>query len=436
MFEAAHANGERLRAEPPPLAARARERAPVAGEEDAHVELVAVLLDVLEEALDAGEPLAAVVHPLPVLIGELGIRARGVHAALLRRLEQPLLMALPGGMRPRRDGAVGEAPAPVGHDEGLVVAQDVPEPLALRAGAERMVEREEQGPRARQGHAARRAAKLPARPDDGAADDLDGRRALAFGERGLEGIGQSAPSLGSDDHAVEHHAEPLAVARRRQRGGPATRIGEVDDAVADLDPREAALDEHGGDGGEVLGRGGGQGEADEGPRARMVSEQGLGDLVRGIAPSLRPAGGAVDAADLREEQAQVVVHLRGGAHRGARRAHGVLLLERDGGTDVLDPVDVGPVEPLEEHARVGGERLDVAPLALGEQGVEGERGFPRSRDARDHGHPVVGNVDRDVLQVVLAGSLDAEPRGLRHSPTPPEVESVPERSLTGQRAHA
>jgi hypothetical protein len=62
------------------------------------VQLVAVLLDVLEEALDAGEPVAAVVHPLPVLIGELGIRAGGVHAALPRRLEQPLLMAFPGGM--------------------------------------------------------------------------------------------------------------------------------------------------------------------------------------------------------------------------------------------------------------------------------------------------------------------------------------------------
>src|SRR6266851_5552935 len=124
---------------------------------------------------------------------------------------------------------------------------------------------------------------------------------------------------------------------------------------------------------------------------------------------------------------------RGGrAHRGARGANGVLLLEGDGGADVLDPVHVGPVEPLEEHARVGGEGLDVAPLTLGEDRVEGEGGLARARDARDDGDAVVGDGQGNVLQVVLPGSLDPEPEGLRHSVRPPEMESLPEHAPSRQ----
>jgi len=47
----------------------------------------------------------------------------------------------------------------------------------------------------------------------------------------------------------------------------------------------------------------------------------------------------------REEQAQVVVDLGGGADGGARRPDRILLLERDGRTDLLDPVHVRPVDP-------------------------------------------------------------------------------------------
>jgi hypothetical protein len=132
----------------------------------------------------------------------------------------------------------------------------------------------------------------------------------------------------------------------------------------------------------------------------------------------------VHAADLGEEQAQVVVQLGGGAHRGARGAHRVLLLERDGGPDVLDAVHVGPIEALQEHAGVGGQRLDVAPLAFCEERVEGQGGLARAGDPGDHGDAVVGNVDGDVLQVVLPGSLDPEPDGLGHSSDPPEMGSL------------
>jgi hypothetical protein len=57
--------------------------------------------------------------------------------------------------------------------------------------------------------------------------------------------------------------------------------------------------------------------------------------------------------------------------RGLREA--ALLVDGDRGREALDEVDVGLVHLPQELAGVGGERLDVAALPLGVDGVEGER---------------------------------------------------------------
>ncbi len=48
------------------------------------------------------------------------------------------------------------------------------------------------------------------------------------------------------------------------------------------------------------------------------------------------------------------------------------LLDGDGGAEAVDGVDFGPFHLIEELSRVGGERFDVAALAFGVDGVEGE----------------------------------------------------------------
>ena len=48
----------------------------------------------------------------------------------------------------------------------------------------------------------------------------------------------------------------------------------------------------------------------------------------------------------------------------------------------VDAVHLRLVHAIEELPRVGGERLDVAALAFGVDGVEGERGLARAADAR------------------------------------------------------
>ncbi len=131
-------------------------------------------------------------------------------------------------------------------------------------------------------------------------------------------------------------------------------------------------------------------------------QNALDDLVGGLAGDGPAAVGAVGRADRGVEQAQVVVDLGDGADGGAGAAAGGLLLDGDGRTEALDGVDVGALDLVEELARIGGERLDVAALALGVDGVEGERALAGAGEAGDHRERVAGDAHVDVAQVMLA----------------------------------
>jgi hypothetical protein len=141
---------------------------------------------------------------------------------------------------------------------------------------------------------------------------------------------------------------------------------------------------------------------------RRQREDPIGHLLHGLARDGTVAPVAVGLSDPGVEEPQVVVDLGGGSDRGARvLAHG-LLLDRDGGRQALDGVDVGLGHLLEKLARVGGERLDVAPLALGVEGIEGEGGLARSRESGDDDEAIARDPEVQILEVVLARSADAD----------------------------
>ncbi len=104
--------------------------------------------------------------------------------------------------------------------------------------------------------------------------------------------------------------------------------------------------------------------------------------------------------------AEVIVNFGDGANGGARGARRRFLLDGDRGREAFDNVHFGALHLVEELARVGGERLDVAALAFGVDGVKGERRLARTGEACDDREGVPGDFDADVFQVVLARAPD------------------------------
>ena len=87
---------------------------------------------------------------------------------------------------------------------------------------------------------------------------------------------------------------------------------------------------------------------------------------------------------------------------------GGLLLDGDGRRQALDVIDIGLLHQLQELARIGRQRFDIAALALGIDRVEGERGFARARQAGQHRQRVARNLDVDILEIVLARAADGD----------------------------
>ena len=112
--------------------------------------------------------------------------------------------------------------------------------------------------------------------------------------------------------------------------------------------------------------------------------------------------------DAREQQPKVVVDL---GHRADGRpgvAAGTLLIDGDGGRQAVDLVDVRLLHLAQELPRVRRQALDIASLALGVDGVEGEAGLAAAREPGDDRQPVTGHLDRDVLEIVFAGTANDE----------------------------
>ncbi len=132
----------------------------------------------------------------------------------------------------------------------------------------------------------------------------------------------------------------------------------------------------------------------------------IDDLLLALPFDGPPADPAVGMAYPRKKQAQVVVDLRHGAHRGARIARGRLLVDGYGRRQSLDGVDVRLVHLPQELAGVGGQAFDIAALAFGVDGVEGETRFARAGQTGDDYERVAREGKRDVLEVVLPGPRD------------------------------
>ena len=146
-------------------------------------------------------------------------------------------------------------------------------------------------------------------------------------------------------------------------------------------------------------------------------EDPVHDLLRGLANQALTSLRVMWHADPGIQQAEVVVDLSDCAYGRAGVPGGTLLVDRDGRREALDEVDVRFVHLTQELPGVGRQRLDIAPLALSVDGVEGQRGLPGSGDAGEDDQPVSGQVEVEVAQVVLARATHHQSFGHGGEPT-------------------
>ena len=236
--------------------------------------------------------------------------------------------------------------------------------------------------------------------------ELHHRQAVGELQRRLERIREPRRDVGPHHQAVDHHVDvvlELLVERRR--------VGDLVELAVDLDALVALLHELG----ELLAvlalAAAHHRRQQIEPRALGQRQHAVDHLRDGLALDRQAGRRRIGHADARPQQPHVVVDLGDGADGRARIARGGLLLDRDGGREAVDLVDVRLLHHLQELAGVGRQRLDVAALALGVDGVEGERGFARARQAGEHDQLVARDLDVDVLEIVLARAADRDHAG-------------------------
>jgi len=253
-----------------------------------------------------------------------------------------------------------------------------------------------------------------------AADDGDGDEARGELERGGDGLLEPRSDARLDEQAVDDDFDGVVLALvesgRRVEGIELAIDAHADEAVL----RE--LFELLAVGAFAAAHDGSEDHDAVVDLAEIAVEDGLHDLVAGLAGDGLAASGAVRNADGAVDDAEIIVNFGDGTDGGARRAGGGFLLDGDGGGEAFDDVDLRALHLVEELAGVGGEGFDVAALALSVNGVKGEGRFAGAGKAGDDGEGVARDFDADVLEIVLARAADNEFRQAHDPQTLPPQE--------------
>ena len=109
-----------------------------------------------------------------------------------------------------------------------------------------------------------------------------------------------------------------------------------------------------------------------------------------------------------EEDAEHGVGVGGGADRGAGVGAHPLLVDDDRGRQSLEDVDLGPRQRRHETLHEGAVGLVDQPLRLRGDRAEHQGGLARAGDAGEHRQPALGDLDAEVLEVVLARAVHAD----------------------------
>ena len=379
---------------------------------------------VLVAVLHRHVPGSALEHHVFLLGGQLLPRHVEFQLVLLGNRLEHAVVVLRVGRAPWRDSTLGDRQVRVRYDELGIHLERGAEAITLLAGAIRRVEREVARRRFLERGSALGARKvLREREQLGRIlavlrEDLHLGNPLGEPQRGLQRIGEAPSDAFAHYETVDHDLDMVLLVpgealvtleELRDVGHLAVDAGAHKPLSGDVLEQRGVLSlaatHHGGE------------HLEAGPLGQR--EDAVHDLLRRLARQAGPVVRAVLHTNAGEQQPQVVVHLGDGADRGAGVAGRRLLVDGDRRGQALDEIHIGLVHLAEELARIGTERLDVAALALGIDGVEREARLARSGQAGEHDESIPRQVDPNVLEVVLPGAPDHDLCAVGHVSLPP-----------------
>jgi hypothetical protein len=333
---------------------------------------------------------------------------------IAERVDQPDEVVADVTAAPRADRALGQGLVRVGDHQLRVHLQPGAEAGAVRAGAPRRVERE--GPRLQllEGQVVVEAGQvlgvhpLPVRVGLGQVHEVEHHDPTGQAQRGLHRIGEPAPRRFLHRQPVHHHLDGVLFVLLQRGQAVGRGLVEPDHHPVHPDPGEPLQLELAQQFGVFALAPADHGREHLEPGALVELEHPVDDLLRGLPGDRAATDRAVRLAHPRIQQPQVVVDLGDRPDGGARVAAGRLLFDAHRGRQPVDEIHVGLVHLAQELPGISRQRLDVATLPLGEDGVERQAGLARPGQPGEHDQGIPGQVERHVLEVVLARTANHE----------------------------
>ncbi len=143
-------------------------------------------------------------------------------------------------------------------------------------------------------------------------------------------------------------------------------------------------------------------------RAFRLFQHGFRYLIDGVALDARSVVRAISAAGARPQKTHKIIQLRRCRYSGARVTGLIFLPDRNRRSNAQDFVHIRFLHAFQKLARIGRQRLDIAALALGIDGVKDQRRLAGAGNARHHRQEIMRDVDIDILQIVNAGATDGK----------------------------